>query len=169
MPVWRLFDRLRHARIVTVALVDGEAVGGGVALAAACDLVIAGEHASFRFTEALLGLVPGMAIPFVADRVGQQHAFRMALTACRVGAPEAARIGLADVVCARAGDGARPLLVQLRRVTPDTVRALKGLRSQLFGKPAWLGEAAAKASLDRLTDPAVTARLDGLRAAGVLP
>lgn len=169
MPVWRLFDQLRTAQVVTVALVDGAAIGGGVALAAACDLVVAGEAATFQFTEALLGLVPGMAIPFVADRVGEQHAFRMALTACRVGAQEAARLGLADLVCPRALDGARPLLVQLRRVTPDTVRALKKLRSQLFGRPAWLAETAAQASLARLADPTVTARLDGLRDAGVLP
>jgi polyketide biosynthesis enoyl-CoA hydratase PksH len=169
MPVWRLFERLRFAEVITVALVNGRATGGGVALAAACDLVIAGEAAVFRFTEALLGLVPSIAIPFVADRVGEQHAFRMALTACEVGAMEAARLGLADEVRARATDGVRPLLVQLRRVTPDTVRALKLMRGQLFGKPPWLGETAAGASMRRLTNPAVAARIGDLRAAGALP
>ncbi|HUY45951.1 MAG TPA: enoyl-CoA hydratase/isomerase family protein [Streptosporangiaceae bacterium] len=168
MPVWKLFERLRTARVVTAALVDGQAVGGGVALAAACDLVIAGEPALFRFTEGLLGLVPGMALPFVADRVGQQVAFRMALTACEVGAEEAARIGLVDVVRERAADGARPVLVGLRRMTPDTVRALKALRARLYPKPGWMGEEAARASLERLAEPGVAAHLDRLRAAGLL-
>jgi polyketide biosynthesis enoyl-CoA hydratase PksH len=168
MPVWRLFDRLRTARVVTMALVDGQAVGGGVALAAACDLVIAGETASFRLTEALLGLVPAMALPFVADRIGEQAAFRMALTARKVGPAEAASTGLADLACPRAADGARQLLAELRRLTPDTVRALKRMRGQLFPRPPGLGGAAARASMSRLADPAVTARLGQLRAAGVL-
>lgn len=168
MPTWRLFDRLRTAPVATVALVDGQATGGGVALAGACDLVIAGEAATFRFTEALLGLLPATALPFVADRVGVQHAFRMALTACEVGAAEAARVGLADIVYARAFDGVRPLLLALRRLAPDTVRALKGLRSELFPRPPWLGAAAGQAFVNRFHDPAVAARLDQLRLAGVL-
>jgi 3-carboxymethyl-3-hydroxy-acyl-[acp] dehydratase len=168
MPTWRLFDRLRTAPVVTVALVDGQATGGGVALAGACDLVIAGEAASFRFTEVLLGLVPAQALPFVADRVGAQHAFRMALTACDVGAAEAARIGLADMVYPRSGDGVRPLLLGLRRLAPDTVRALKRLRGELFPRPPWLRETAGRAFVNRFCDPAVAARLDQLRLAGVL-
>jgi len=168
LPPWRLFHRLRTTPVATVALVDGQATGGGVALAAACDLVFAGEAASFRFTEALLGLVPATALPFVVNRVGGQHAFRMALTACDIGAAEAARIGLADSVYTRAADGVRPLLSGLRRMAPDTVRALKRLRGELFPQPSWLGETAGKAFLERFRDPAVAARLDQLRAAGVL-
>jgi polyketide biosynthesis enoyl-CoA hydratase PksH len=168
MPVWRLFHRLRTASVITVALVDGTCTGGGVALAAACDLVIAGAGASFRFTEVLLGLVPAMAIPFVADRVGGQRAFRMAVTAAPVDAPAAGRTGLADTVCARAADGVRPLLVELRRLTPDTIAALKQMRTELFPRPAGTGELAARASLDRLADPGVQAHQDRLRQAGLL-
>jgi polyketide biosynthesis enoyl-CoA hydratase PksH len=168
MPTWRLFNRLRTAAVATVALVDGQATGGGVALAGACDLVIAGEAATFRFTEVLLGLIPATALPFVANRVGGQHAFRMAITAAEVDAREAARIGLADMVHPRAADGVRPLLLGLRRQAPGTLQAMKRLRSELFPQPPWLGEAAGRAFADRFADPTVAARLDQLRAAGAL-
>lgn len=168
MPPWRMFCLLREAPLVTVALVDGQATGGGVALAAACDLVVAGRDASFRFTELLLGLVPGMAFPFVADRTGTQPAWRMALTAQQVGQDEAMRVGLADVARPSARAGAREILAMLRRTTPDAVRAAKRLRDQLYPRPSGLAGVASRATAERLKDPAVGARIAGFRAAGML-
>jgi polyketide biosynthesis enoyl-CoA hydratase PksH len=169
LPPWRLFSRLRTVPVVTVALVDGRATGGGVALAAACDIVIAGQAAAFRFTELLLGLLPATALPFVVNRVGGQHAFRMAMTACEIGPAEAVRIGLADMTFLQAADGVRALLTGLRRVPADTVRAMKRLRDELYPEPPWRAEVAGRALLDRLHDPVSGARLRQLREAGVLP
>lgn len=168
MPPWQMFCLLREVPVVTVALVDGQATGGGVALAAACDLVVAGQEASFRFTELLLGLVPGMALPFVADRTGVQHAWRMALTACGIDRDEALRIGLADIARESARDGTREVLTMLRRTTPETVRAMKRLRNRLYPRPSWLAGVAGQATTERLRDPAVSARIDRFRAAGAL-
>lgn len=168
VPPWRLFCLLRDAPLVTVALVDGKATGGGVALAAACDLVAVGQDASFRFTELLLGLIPAMAFPFVADRVGFQTAWRMALTARPVAADEAARTGLADLAYPDARVGAREILTMLRRTTPDTIRAVKRLRGRLYPRPDRLAGEAGAATIERLLDERVVARIDGLRAAGVL-
>jgi polyketide biosynthesis enoyl-CoA hydratase PksH len=168
VPPWRLFCLLRDAPLVTVALVDGAATGGGVALAAACDLVAAGQHASFRFTELLLGLIPAMALPFVADRVGFQAAWRMALTAVPVGPGEAARIGLADLEYPDARAGAREILTMLRRTTPDTIRAVKLLRERLYPRPDRMAGEAGAATIERLVDEKVIARIDLLRACGVL-
>ncbi|HEX4831682.1 MAG TPA: enoyl-CoA hydratase/isomerase family protein [Trebonia sp.] len=168
LPPWRAFTRLREAPLVTVALVDGQATGGGVALAAACDLVATGRDASFRFTELLLGLVPGMAFPFVADRVGPHQAWGMALRAHPVGPDEALRTGLADLAYPAARDGAREILAMLRRITPDTVRAAKRLRDDLYPRPAGMAETACRATAERLRDPDVRARIAGFRAAGAL-
>lgn len=168
MPPWRMFCLLREVPVVTVALVDGQATGGGVALAAACDLVVAGQDASFRFTELLLGLVPGLAFPFVADRTGVQHAWRLALTASRTGQDEALRIGLADFACPSARGGTREVLTMLRRTTPETVRAMKRLRDRLYPRPCWLADVAGQATTERLLDPQACARIAGFRAAGVL-
>ena len=166
MPPWRLFSALHDAPVTTVALVDGAATGGGVALAAACDLVVVGADAGFRLTELLLGLVPALAMPFVAGRVGVQVAYRMALTAAPVDPQEAVRTGLADLAYPRARDGARPLLTALRRIAPETIRAMKKLRASLYPRPPWLAQTAGLATIDRLRDPAVRARIDAIRSAG---
>src|SRR5262245_4342950 len=52
-----------------IARVQGAAFGGGVGLAAACDLVVAVEPAMFCFSEAKLGLVPAVIAPFVLQRM----------------------------------------------------------------------------------------------------
>ena len=54
----RLFSRIAEAPFVTLAAVNGAAVGGGLELALACDLRIASENAFFAFPEPGLGLIP---------------------------------------------------------------------------------------------------------------
>src|SRR5689334_23626660 len=55
---------LRHATKAVIAVVDGSALGGGVGLAAAADLVIATENASFGLPESMIGLAPAIILPF---------------------------------------------------------------------------------------------------------
>lgn len=81
-----------------IALVGGSAMGGGVGLAAAADLVLATRHATFGLPEALFGLVPAMVFPVLARRVGPARARWMALGATTISATEAWRIGLVDEV-----------------------------------------------------------------------
>jgi polyketide biosynthesis enoyl-CoA hydratase PksH len=167
-PPWRLFHRLAHSTRATVAIVDGAALGGGVALAAACDLVLVGAAARFRFTEVLLGLIPAVALPFVARRTGVQPAFRLALTAAEVDAGQALTLGLADEARERAADAVPALLRGLRRVTPDTIGALKALRAAAFPLPAGLADITARALRERLHSQGFADRVAGLRAARVL-
>lgn len=167
LPPWRLFSRLHEAPITTVALVNGQATGGGVALAAACDLVLVGPAAGFRLTELLLGLIPALAMPFIAARVGVQPACRMALTATQVGPADAVRMGLADLAYPPTGDPARPLLTMLRRIAPETIRAMKELRTSLYPRPPEQARTAGLAIIDRLCDPVVRERIDSFRLAGV--
>ncbi|MFI7011804.1 enoyl-CoA hydratase/isomerase family protein [Streptomyces sp. NPDC050145] len=155
LPYWRLLDRLTSTPVVTVALVDGRATAGGVGLAAACDLVIAGPRARFRLTEALVGLVPAMALPFVARRTGEQRAFAATLLAEDLDAAAAVDAGLADTAAEDAEGALRRVLVGLSRVDRSTAGALKEYRARLFPRDGRLGRDAGRAFLDRLTDPAV--------------
>ncbi|QNS09225.1 enoyl-CoA hydratase/isomerase family protein [Streptomyces xanthii] len=155
LPYWRLLDRLTRTPVVTVALVDGRATAGGVGLAAACDLVVAGPRARFRLTEALVGLVPAMALPFVARRTGEQRAFAATLLAEDLDAAAAVDAGLADTAAEDAEGALRRVLVGLSRVDRDTAGALKAYRTRLFPRDGRLGRDAGRAFLDRLTDPAV--------------
>jgi polyketide biosynthesis enoyl-CoA hydratase PksH len=166
---WRLTGALRDSPVVTVALVDGPAIGGGAGLACACDLVVAGAAASFRLTEVFLGLLPAMIMPSLARRVGEQQVFRMALLAQDIGAAEAVRTGLADIAAERARDALSPILADLRRTDRDTVGELKACRRMLFPASPEYGLYASRLLGRRLDDPAVQHRIGRLRAAGMLP
>ncbi|RKJ95656.1 enoyl-CoA hydratase/isomerase family protein [Alicycliphilus denitrificans] len=83
---------------VTVACVQGAAMGGGAGLACAVDIAIGSPEAKFGFPEAAIGLVPGQILPFVAARLGLPAARRLVLTGRRIAAAEAHRIGLLDYV-----------------------------------------------------------------------
>jgi len=87
---------------VLVAVVEGAAMGGGLGLACAADVVLARSDAKFALSETTLGLVPAQIAPFVVARIGQACARRLALTGERIDAAEALRIGLADYVAADA-------------------------------------------------------------------
>ncbi|MFC5800204.1 enoyl-CoA hydratase/isomerase family protein [Streptomyces formicae] len=161
---WRLLERLVASPLVTIAVVDGPALGGGVGLAAACDLVIAGSSASFRFTETLLGLVPAIILPFVVRRVGAHPALRMMLTSERLDAAGAVQTGLADEEAVDTQQALRACLQRLRRADPDAIRALKAYHYTLH--PVAVDPAGVALLRDRLGDPAVRARIGRLRHQG---
>ncbi len=95
----RFFARFAALPFVTIAVVDGAAVGGGMGLAAAADIVIATESARFALTETSLGLPPAQIAPHLVARLGEGMARRLALTGARLDGRQAAAIGLAVVYC----------------------------------------------------------------------
>lgn len=90
------FSWLRHPARVTIAAVQGYAIGAGFQLALACDLRIVASDARFRMAEPMLGLVPdlGGTGPLVRA-VGYARAVEICLTGRWVGAEEAVATGLA--------------------------------------------------------------------------
>ena len=89
---------------MTVALVEGDAFGPGVGLAAACDMALATTDARFGFPELKLGLLPAISAPYIADAVGPRHAQALLATGRVIDAREAQTIGLVQGV---ASDEAR--------------------------------------------------------------
>lgn len=93
----RVFNRLARLPVPTVARVEGYALGGGLELALACDLIFAAEDAQLGQTEATLGFVAGWGGSHrLPRRVGIGRASEMFFSARILGADEAARIGLVD-------------------------------------------------------------------------
>jgi methylglutaconyl-CoA hydratase len=90
--------RLNEAPCPTVALIRGACIGGGTGIAAACDVVVAGESAFFAISETRWGLMAGIIIPQLVDAMGVRQVRRYALTGERFDAHEARRIGLAHEV-----------------------------------------------------------------------
>ena len=93
------FTAWSRGPFVSIAAVQGHAVGAGFQLALACDVRIAATDASFAMREAALGLVPdlGGTGPLV-DAVGYARAVEICATARWVHAAEAERIGLVQAV-----------------------------------------------------------------------
>ncbi len=83
----------------TIALVRGACVGGGLALACACDILIAARSAFFSVPEVRLGFTPGPLSLVFARALGLRAMRRYAITGQRFTAEEALRIGLAHQVC----------------------------------------------------------------------
>lgn len=93
------FFRLEDLEIPVIAAVNGYALGGGCELALACDFRIASEKAYFGQPEVNLGLIPGFAATQRLPRLlGMGHALYLLLTAERIDAQEALRMGLVQKV-----------------------------------------------------------------------
>ncbi|HEV7654147.1 MAG TPA: enoyl-CoA hydratase/isomerase family protein [Mycobacteriales bacterium] len=127
------FSWLRRPDLVSVAAVQGHAVGAGFQLALACDLRVLADDASFTMAESSYGLVPdlGGTSPLVAA-VGYSRALEICLTARRVGAAEALSLGLATLVVpaaelsAAVGDLVAALLAPARDAVVETKALLLG-------------------------------------------
>ena len=77
-----------------VGKINGTAIGGGVGLVAACDIVVAVDRARFGFSEARIGLVPAVISPFVLAKIGVSFGRELFLTGERFNAQEAHKLGL---------------------------------------------------------------------------
>ncbi|NDY91365.1 enoyl-CoA hydratase-related protein [Ideonella livida] len=143
---WNVADARRFAGMLwrihscpkpTIARIQGVALGGGVGLAAACDFAIAAERAQFAVSEAKFGILPSVIGPYLTNAVGKRQAQRLALTTSRIGATEAAAIGLitqvvADDSSGQALDAAVQALVdELLVGGPGAQREIKALFAQL--------------------------------------
>lgn len=95
----RVFRAIETARPVTIAAINGYALGGGCELAMACDIRIASEKAKMGIPEVTLGVFPSFAGTQRLPRlVGLGYAKEMLATAKKVPAEEALRIGLVNHV-----------------------------------------------------------------------
>jgi isohexenylglutaconyl-CoA hydratase len=125
-----LFQMLDTMPQVTVALVEGGAMAGGLGLMCACDLSIATWDATFALTETTLGIPPAQIAPYIRARVGLAQARALMLTAPRFTGVEAAEMGLVSSVVAEAAaldtEEAR-LRDRLRRCAPGAVAVTKDI------------------------------------------
>lgn len=97
-----VFQRIRNARKVTIAAVNGAAVGGGFELILCCDIRIAVEHAQFWLPEPELGLLPAAAATNLLPKlIGPLRARDLILGGARWTAQEAYNAGLLSQVVPR--------------------------------------------------------------------
>lgn len=93
-----MFRAIDECPCPVIGHVHGAALGGGMGLVAACDIVIAATDTKFGFTEARLGIVPAVISPFALRKIGASQARRYFLTGEVFSAARAQAIGLVHEV-----------------------------------------------------------------------
>jgi methylglutaconyl-CoA hydratase len=132
-----MMKRLWDLPMLTVALIEGGAFGGGAGLAAICDLAVATRDAKFAFSEVRLGLIPAVISPYVVAAIGLRATRQLFATARVFDAAYAERIGLiTEVVADAAGLAAAHdrIAREAMACAPGALVAAKQLASDVFAR-----------------------------------
>ena len=115
-------DRLAASPWISIAAVDGLALGGGLELAMACTMRVSGSSSKFGLPEVKLGLIPGAGgTQRLPQLVGRGRALDIMLTARQVDAVEALAIGLVDRLTD--GDVVKEALALAAELVPSSLPA----------------------------------------------
>lgn len=122
----KVFDKIEKLEKVTIAAINGFALGGGCEMALCCDIRLAGEKAKFGQPEVSLGITPGFGgtqrLPKI---VGVSKAKHMIFTGDVVDANHALEIGLVSEVCENVMASAEALAEKISEKAPLAVRYSK--------------------------------------------
>jgi cyclohexa-1,5-dienecarbonyl-CoA hydratase len=94
----RLFRSIIDASVVTLAVVRGQCLGGGLEVASFCNRIFAAPDAKLGQPEILLGVFPPVASVVLPERIGRGVAEHLCLSGKSISAEEALRVGLVDQV-----------------------------------------------------------------------
>jgi methylglutaconyl-CoA hydratase len=160
-----MFDALDRLPIPLVGRVHGAALGGGVGLAAVCDIVVAAEDAIFGFTEVKLGIIPAVISPYALAKIGPSAARELFLTGARFSAARAREIGLVHAI----GDEAELDRIVAKYVNdlltsaPQAVAAAKALIAEVSAAHSRAG--ATQHTIDAIAERRVSREgQEGMRA-----
>ncbi len=131
--------RLRNLEALTVSLVDGHCLGGGMELALICDLVLATERSRFGQPEIALGCYPPVAAALYPRRIGTGRTLELLLTGRTMDCAEALALGLVHERLAdrpaleqRAAELAAAVQRQSAAVTRLTKRAVRAGETRAY-------------------------------------
>ncbi len=112
-----------------IGRINGHAFGGGVGLAAACDITVAAESAMLSFSEVRVGVIPAMISVVVVPKLGIQNTMWLFLTGERFDARRAVDLGLLQraVPAAELDNAIEDVVGMIRLGGPNAVREAKQL------------------------------------------
>lgn len=142
----RCIDGVHHLHtglggdVHTIALVQGDALGGGLEMALACHTIVAEEGVGMGLPEVLFGLFPGMgAYSFLCKRVTPRQAEKMILGGEVYSSEEMYRLGVVDVLVPKGqGESAVQDLIRQQQRIPHSLLAMNSVRR--IGQPVTYDE-----------------------------
>jgi len=119
--------QLQGGKCISIALVNGVVSGGGMGVVCACDHVIISETSTFSLPEGLLGLIPGMILPSLLNRMSPQRIKKMVLSGKKYSAQNALEWGIADEIAneAQQPDAMNAAIRDMRSCKPGAVADMK--------------------------------------------
>jgi cyclohexa-1,5-dienecarbonyl-CoA hydratase len=132
-----IFRRLRALTCVTLAAVQGAALGGGAELATFCDVVVAADDATVGQPEIKAGVFPPIAALHYPRRIGVSRTVSLLLSGDVIGAVEAQRLGLVDTVvpAERLAEAVESQLARFRARSAAVLRLTKRAVTESLGTP----------------------------------
>ena len=138
----RFFRVLRDLPQISIALVQGHAIGAGFQLALACDLIIAQPSAQFALKETQWGLTPdlGGTVRFM-EILGYRKSLELIGSGRSLDAPEAYALGLVSAIAEDLDAGLSELVDPLRAVMPEVLIDAKSMLAGIaYGEEPWVAE-----------------------------
>lgn len=151
----RIFDRLARLSRPTIAVLNAHAFGGGLELAAACDIRVMASGATLALPEAQVGIVPGWSGTQRLARLLSEPVIReMALFGRRIGADRALALGFVAEVAEDPLSVAQAMAARVQDLSPRATETAKMMLNAARGEDAGamieaLGSAGIAASADR--------------------
>jgi methylglutaconyl-CoA hydratase len=153
-----LYEEMLQLPKPIVAAVDGAALGSGLGLVLASDLVIASQRATFSSPAARHGLVSGLLAPLLCFRLGASVASQVLLGGDELSAPEAKNLGIvhhvvtADHIWVRASNW----VDSIAKGAPESVQLSKKILNETIGEQlfTWLASGAAAMATSLTTEAA---------------
>jgi enoyl-CoA hydratase/carnithine racemase len=157
--------KLQTGKFVSIAYVSGSAAGGGMGIVCACDYVIADSKSDFSLPEGLLGLIPGMILPALLNRLTPLQVKKMVLMGSKfsmntiinwdlveefVSTKEEAELALSNVFDA------------YRSCKPDSVAAIKELVYESNMDKDLLAQKGMDILIAKLNEPEISDRLKAI-------
>ncbi len=97
-PFLECLKLITHSPLPVIACVEGNVIGGGLGLVAACDIVLANTRATFMLPEVIIGMIPAIISPFLLRRLTPAKLNYLTLSSRTIDGSEAQAIGIVDEV-----------------------------------------------------------------------
>jgi enoyl-CoA hydratase len=125
--VFNCYGVLRNSPVPIIGIVQGKAAGFGCAMAAACDITLASDVATFQVPEMAHNILPTMVMSAFVDRVPRKAMSYLVYSTAAIGAERALSFGLVSEIfpAAKLDDAVENLCVAILKAPPPAIRGVK--------------------------------------------